>query len=258
MSSTSIPGLGRSHPNSTYPSNATGASGSTSRDDLHHHGHYSSHNTTGQGAYGQHQLRERERDHSFGTTSATDTSSPVTKMFSFTGLGDVPSSKLAFTSEPMSDGDMSYSLGPDVTSTGLPTRSAFTSPIFPGLVEDYEPSSSGRSSSEAPLSHPGSVFPSNPTVVVGGSDERDDTHAPGQYGYQIHRQVYPYPDLSPDSKTTPINGISPSNQSSTHGAVGAKERSLLTGLGEKGSTAPAGDSGTAPIRIMGIHIKWIS
>lgn len=121
--------------------------------------------------------------------------------------------------------------------------SSSSTPTFPGLTEDYEPSSSGRSSNDTPvLLHAGTFPPS----IVGASGESSS----GRY-------------MVDDVSSTPKGlgyGYGPGAGAGGQG-LGQHGRTILLGDGSiPGDLGGAGhkerDSG--PFKIFGIDIKWIS
>ena len=117
--------------------------------------------------------------------------------------------------------------------------SSSSTPTFPGLTEDYEPSSSGRSSNDTPvLLHAGTFPPS----IVGASGE-------GSSGrYMV------------DEVTSTPKGLGYGYNAGGQG-LGQHGRTILLGDGSiPGDLGGGGnkerDSG--PFKIFGIDIKWIS
>lgn len=117
--------------------------------------------------------------------------------------------------------------------------SSSSTPTFPGLTEDYEPSSSGRSSNDTPVLLQAGTFPPS---IVGASGEAST----GRY-------------MVDDVTSTP-KGLGYGYSAGGQG-LGQHGRTILLGDGSipgdlGGSGSKERDSG--PFKIFGIDIKWIS
>jgi hypothetical protein len=218
------------------------------------------------------------RDDSFGATSATVTSSPVGGMtFSFppppgrqqgegdereglgkpihmngasvgsTGTNGLLSSRhhlhSSYHHHTNNNQQPSHYHPPSTMTNGSHTygiSSSSSTPTFPGLTEDYEPSSSGRSSNDTPvLLHAGTFPPS----IVGASGEA----LSGRY--------------TMDDVTLTPKGSSGYGYGAGGQGPGQHGRTILLGDGSipgelSGPAHKERDSG--PFKIFGIDIKWIS
>ena len=174
----------------------------------------------------------RDRDQSFATTSATATSSPVTNLtYSFNGSMDA-------NSHPVNPNRPHHSSLHHHNPYHNASTASYNSPTFPGLTEDYEPSSSGRSSNDTPVVLQTSTFPTIVNPNEYGSQPRYQMGEPGlmkaveSYGYKNGR-------LS-DRGRTIVPG-----------------EALLSASNSKDSSQLSGQS-PGPLKIMGVDIKWIS
>lgn len=172
------------------------------------------------------------RDQSFATTSATATSSPVTNM-TFSFGGSLGSNTLPVNpSRPHHTSHHHHNPYHNSSTVG------YNSPTFPGLTEDYEPSSSGRSSNDTPVIPQSSTFPTIVSPNDYASQPRYQVEEPGlMKGFESYGYV--------DGRTA--------DRSRT---MFAGERSLPATNGKDSLTLPG--QSVVPLKIMGIDIKWIS
>jgi hypothetical protein len=115
--------------------------------------------------------------------------------------------------------------------------SSSSTPTFPGLTEDYEPSSSGRSSNDTPVILHSAAFP--PTIV----DLPNDNSSPGIY-----------PSLSEDTKGLGYGHGLPQAAYGRTNVLGDGTLSVDPGSVSKDVEQANG----GPFKIFGIDIKWIS
>jgi hypothetical protein len=174
----------------------------------------------------------RDRDQSFATTSATATSSPVTNMtFSFSGAVDV-------NGHPVNPSRPHYTSHHHHNPYHNAATASYNSPTFPGLTEDYEPSSSGRSSNETPVIQQSSIFP---TIV-----------SPNDYTSQSR-----YPSVEPGLMKAVENYGYMNGHVSARSPTSALGEGALSSDNGKESVTSTGQA-AGPLKILGVDIKWIS